>query len=91
MKSPKSTNSPMTANIILKSKKSRQRKLGCAATSNEQRSRLIDLISRTNSVRIASKIIGLNESTAKSIYYNYVRSGNFLRKNNVGMYRQILL
>ena len=36
---------------------------------------------RTNSVLKAAKAVGMNESTAKSIYYKYKKSGNFLRKN----------
>ena len=59
----------------------RQRTSRNTNTTNEQRMQLIDLIMRTSSIRQAAKTVGMNESTAKSIYYNYTRSGNFLRKN----------
>ena len=70
-------------NPIQKQKKQRQRNSPNVYTSNEDRMKLIDLVLRTNSVRKAAKILGMNESTAKSIYYSYKKSGNFTRKNKI--------
>lgn len=39
--------------------------------SNQRRQDLIDLIMKTNSIRCAAKQLGINNSTAKSIYYKF--------------------
>ena len=53
-------------------KKVRQRKETMNANiSNELREKLIELISRTNSIRKSAKQLGINDSTAKSIYYKF--------------------
>lgn len=53
-------------------KKVRQRKDTMNANiSNELREKLIELISRTNSIRKSAKQLGINDSTAKSIYYKF--------------------
>ena len=43
--------------------------------SNENRKQLIDLITKTNSIRYAAKKLRINESTAKSIYYKFRSTG----------------
>ena len=53
-------------------KKVRLRKKNMNANiSNELREKLIELISRTNSIRKSAKQLGINDSTAKSIYYKF--------------------
>ena len=47
--------------------------------SHEQRVQLIDLIARTKSFRKSSEMLGIHESTAKSIYYKYERTGRIER------------
>ena len=64
-KTTDSTNS----NSDTKPKKHRQRKYFNLHTNNQQRVKLIDMIEKTKSIRNSAKIVGMNESTAKSIYY----------------------
>ena len=43
--------------------------------SNLQREELINLILRTNSIRKSAQKMGINDSTAKSIYYKFKSTG----------------
>ena len=43
--------------------------------SLEERIRLLNLIIKTKSYRLPAKILGISESTAKSVYYKYIRTG----------------
>ena len=42
---------------------------------NEKRHRLLELIMKTNSIRRAAHQLGINNSTAKSIYYKFKKTG----------------
>ena len=46
-----------------------------ASISNEQRQQLLKLIMKTDSIRKAARILGIQESSAKSIYYRYKKTG----------------
>ena len=43
--------------------------------SNERRQALLSLILKTNSIRQAANQLGINNSTAKSIFYKYKQTG----------------
>ena len=43
--------------------------------SNERRQKLLDLILKSNSIRRAANELGINNSTAKSIFYKYKNTG----------------
>ena len=43
--------------------------------TNQQREELINLILRTNSIRKSAQKMGINDSTAKSIYYKFKSTG----------------
>jgi len=43
--------------------------------SNERRQQLLELILKTNSIRRAANELGINNSTAKSIFYKYKQTG----------------
>jgi molybdenum-dependent DNA-binding transcriptional regulator ModE len=43
--------------------------------SNEKRKALLDMILSTKSIRNSAKALGINNSTAKSIYYKYKETG----------------
>ena len=43
--------------------------------SNERRQELLELILKTNSIRRAANELGINNSTAKSIFYKYKQTG----------------
>ena len=45
--------------------------------SNQQREELINLILRTNSIRKSAQKMGINDSTAKSIYYKFKSTGMY--------------
>ena len=47
---------------------------------NEKRVELIDRINRSKSFRISALKLGIPESTAKSIYYKFMRTGKITRK-----------
>ena len=42
---------------------------------NERRQELLELILKTNSIRRAANELGINNSTAKSIFYKYKQTG----------------
>ena len=42
---------------------------------NERRQQLLELILKTNSIRRAANELGINNSTAKSIFYKYKQTG----------------
>ena len=48
----------------------------------EERLRLIDHINRTENFRFSARTLGISESTAKTIYYKYMRTGIIVRKND---------
>lgn len=48
--------------------------------SNERRQQLLELILKTNSIRRAANELGINNSTAKSIFYKYKQTGQ-IHKN----------
>lgn len=48
--------------------------------SNERRQLLLQLILKTNSIRRAANELGINNSTAKSIFYKYKKTGQ-INKN----------
>ena len=48
--------------------------------SNERRQQLLELIIKTNSIRRAANQLGINNSTAKSIFYKYKQTGQ-IHKN----------
>lgn len=47
---------------------------------NERRQQLLELILKTNSIRRAANELGINNSTAKSIFYKYKQTGQ-IHKN----------
>ena len=47
---------------------------------NERRCLLIKLILRNNSIRQAANELGINNSTAKSIFYKYKKTGMISKK-----------
>lgn len=55
--------------------KRRRKKLPNDDVSNERRQALLDLILKTNSIRQAANQLGINNSTAKSIFYKYKQTG----------------
>jgi len=58
---------------ITKSK--RTRKGGNDFVTNERRQQLIDMIKKTSSIREAARMLKINNSTAKSIFYKYKKTG----------------
>lgn len=58
---------------IAKSK--RTRKGGNDFVTNERRQQLIDMIIKTSSIREAARVLKINNSTAKSIFYKYKKTG----------------
>ena len=48
----------------------------------EERLRLIDHINRTENFRLSARTLGISESTAKTIYYKYMRTGIIVRKHD---------
>ena len=46
----------------------------------EERLRLIDHINRTENFRFSARTLGISESTAKTIYYKYMKTGEIARK-----------
>ena len=52
--------------------------------SNEKRIKLLELVSKNLSLLLSARILGINHSSAKNIYYKYKRTGrvqSILRKN----------
>lgn len=47
--------------------------------SNERRQKLLDLILKSNSIRRAANELGINNSTAKSIFYKYKQTGQIFK------------
>ena len=47
---------------------------------NDRRQQLLELILKTNSIRRAANELGINNSTAKSIFYKYKQTGQ-IHKN----------
>ncbi len=56
-------------------KKKRNRQGGNDFVSNERRQQLVELIGKTSSIREAARKMGINNSTAKSIFYKYKKTG----------------
>lgn len=56
-------------------KKRRNRQGGNDFVSNERRQQLVELIGKTSSIREAARKMGINNSTAKSIFYKYKKTG----------------
>ena len=48
----------------------------------DERLRLIDHINRTENFRLSARTLGISESTAKTIYYKYMRTGIIVRKHD---------
>ena len=48
----------------------------------EERLRLIDHINRTENFRLSARTLGISESTAKTIYYKYMRTGIIVKKHD---------
>ena len=46
----------------------------------EERLRLIDHINRTENFRLSARTLGVSESTAKTIYYKYMKTGVIAKK-----------
>merc|ERR1712032_1433686 len=80
------TNQKMTSSIS--ARKRRKSKVN-AYISEEQRIELIELYSRTKSFRDSAKRLGIHESTAKSIYYKFARTGRIGRKVRKTKYTQV--
>jgi DNA invertase Pin-like site-specific DNA recombinase len=76
----KTTNSPTIARQAQKviMKRSR-RKNPNDDICNERRQELLELILKTNSIRRAANELGINNSTAKSIFYKYKQTGQILK------------
>jgi molybdenum-dependent DNA-binding transcriptional regulator ModE len=58
-----------------KVKRRRKRDGGNDFVSNERRQQLVELIGKTASIREAARILQINNSTAKSIFYKYKKTG----------------
>ena len=83
MKTPNTATSATNPNSNTKCKMQRQRNSVNKQYNDEMRARFIDLVIRTKSIRSSAKIVGMNENTAKSIYYRFQREGTFMRRNKV--------
>ena len=76
MASTKSKTSQSVSKIAPKEiTKRRRRKSPNDDVCNERRQQLLDLIKKTNSIRRAANELGINNSTAKSIFYKYKQTG----------------
>ena len=73
----KTTNTKQTPKVI---SKRQRRKSPNDDICNERRQQLLELILKTNSIRRAANELGINNSTAKSIFYKYKQTGQ-INKN----------